>query len=127
MADDRRSRTMTPEDEAATALAPFFAAARAAPPGPPVSLLSAILADAAEATAPPAATAASARTRWRAAPPALGGWRAVTALAACVLLGFWLGLAGGVTIEGTTLRAGTVAAADADDPVEAFFELAAVE
>ena len=38
---------MTPGYEAA--LAPFFAAARAAPPEPPVRLLSAILADAAEA------------------------------------------------------------------------------
>jgi hypothetical protein len=131
MADNRHIRTMTPEDEAAAAaLAPFFAAARATTPDPPVSLLSAILADAAEATAPqpaPAATSAPARARWRAAlAPALGGWRAATALAACALLGFWLGLAGGVTIEGTTLQAGA-AAAEADDPVEAFFDLAAVE
>ena len=110
---------MTPGDEAA--LAPFFAAARAAPPEPPVRLLSAILADAAEAGAPLAAPVAA---RWRAV-PALG-WRGATALAACALLGFWLGLAGGVTIDGTTLQAGTVAA-DGGDPIETFLELAAME
>jgi hypothetical protein len=122
MAEDRR--TMTPDDEAA--LAPFFAAARAAPPEPPLRLLSAILADAAEAGAPaPAAPAAP--PRWRTVlAPALGGWRAATALAACALLGFWLGLAGGVTIDGTTLQAGSFAA-DGGDPIETFLELAAAE
>ena len=110
---------MTPGDEAA--LAPFFAAARAAAPEPPVRLLSAILADAAEASAPHSAPVAA---RWRAV-PALG-WRGATALAACAALGFWLGLAGGVTIDGATLQAGTLAA-DGGDPIETFLELAAME
>jgi hypothetical protein len=71
------------------------------------------------------------RGRWRAAlAPALGGWRAAMALAACAILGFWLGFAGGLTIDGVTLRAGPAVAAadaDADDPIETFLELAAVE
>jgi hypothetical protein len=125
MADDRRKDTMTPEEQA---LAPFFAAARAAPPEPPLRLLSAMLADAAEAGAPERAMPAAARAGWRRVlAPALGGWRAATALAACAVLGFWLGLAGGVTIDGTTLQAGTFAAADGGDPIETFFELAAAE
>ena len=68
--------------------------------------------------------------RWRGVvAPALGGWRGATALAACAALGFWLGLAGGVTLDGTTLQAGTTLATadDGADPVEALFELAAVE
>jgi hypothetical protein len=118
---------MTTQDEAA--LAPFFAAARAAAPEPSTALLSAILADAAEAgaarRAPPAR--APRRSRWRdAVAPALGGWRGAAALAACALFGFWLGLAGGVSLDGTTLQAGSTAAAD-DGSVEAFFDLAAVE
>ena len=122
---------MTTDDEAA--LAPFFAAARAAPPDPSTSLLSAILADAAEAVAAPKPTAparAPVRLRLRdAVAPALGGWRGATALAACAALGFWLGIAGGISIDGTTLQAGTalVAADDGADPVESLFDLAAVE
>jgi hypothetical protein len=122
MTEDRRKGATTSEDEAM--LAPFFAAARVAPPEPPLRLLSAILADAAEARAPAPATSA-AGPRWRGL-PALGGWRAATALAACAVLGFWLGLAGGVTIDGTTLQAGSFAA-DGGDPIETFLELAAAE
>jgi hypothetical protein len=121
---------MTAGDRGAEALAPFFAAARAEAPEPSVALLSAILADAAEAGSarrpPPPA-----RVRWRdAVAPALGGWRGATALAACALVGFWLGLAGGITIDGTTLAAGTALAAadDGADPVETLLvDLAAVE
>ena len=56
----------------------------------------------------------------------------MTALAACVAVGFWIGLAGRVTIEDGAVWAGTRAvAADADsapdDPVVAFFDLASVE
>jgi hypothetical protein len=122
-AGGRKTRGTTPEE---AALAPFFAAARRAPPEPSVALLSAILADAAEAAAPRPSPAPRppVRARWRAA---LGGWGGATALAACAMLGFWIGLAGGVTIDGATLQAGAVTAADADDPVEAFFALAAVE
>jgi len=124
MADDRKARGMTPEDTAAAAaLAPFFAAARAAPPEPSVALLSAILADAAEAGPPPAAAPAPVRRL----APAVGYWRGAAALAACALLGFWLGLAGGVEIDGATLQAGTASAADNADPIETFFDLAAME
>jgi hypothetical protein len=130
MDKDRGSRDRTAEDrDAAQVLAPFFAAARDEPPEPSVTLLSAILADAAGAAAsrraPPHAPA-----RWRdAVAPALGGWRGATALAACALIGFWLGIAGGITIDGTTLEAGTaLASADAGtDPVEALLDLAAAE
>lgn len=131
MDDDRKTRGMTVEDRsAAEALAPFFAAARADPPAPPVNLLSAILADAAEAGAARRAVPVAQRLplpRRRAV--AAGGWRGVTALAACALLGFWLGLAGSFSIDGTTLRAGTALASseEAADPVAAFLDLAAVE
>ena len=57
------------------------------------------------ATAPPAP--APAGRRWRGGlAAALGGWRGAAALAACGLFGFWLGLAGGVSLDGTTLQAG---------------------
>ena len=124
---------MTAEDRsAAEGLAPFFAAGRADPPAPPVNLLSAILADAAEAGAARRAVPAPRRLSRRlpgrrgVAP---GGWRGATALAACALLGFWLGLAGSFSIDGTTLRAGTALASseEAADPVAAFLDLAAVE
>ena len=121
-------RVTAAHDEAA--LAPFFAAARAAEPPPPVHLLSAILADAAVAQAartPPAEPVRRAR-RGRAlrfAAP-IGGWRAVAALAACAALGFWLGLAGEVSIDGATVSAGA-AIAETDDPVGEFFDLASVE
>ena len=124
---------MTAEDRsAAEALAPFFAAGRADPPAPPVNLLSAILADAAEAGAARRAVPAPRRLSRRlpgrrgVAP---GGWRGATALAACAALGFWLGIAGGISIDGATLQAGTalVAADDGADPVESLFDLAAVE
>jgi hypothetical protein len=115
-------------DEAA--LAPFFAAARGAEPPPPVHLLSAILADAAAAQTAriPAADPARRTPRGRvvrlAAP--VGGWRGVAALAVCAALGFWLGLAGEISIDGATVSAGT-AIAESDDPVGEFFDLAAME
>ena len=123
MNDHRKTDEATAADEAA--LAPFFLAARAGAPEPPLPLLTAILADAADiAAARRPAPPAPARPRWRGAvPPVLGGWRGAGALAACAALGFWLGLAGGVTLDGTTLAT----ADDGADPVEALFELAAVE
>jgi hypothetical protein len=124
MADEGKAGGMAPEDAAAlAALAPFFAAARTAPPEPALVLRSAILADAAEAVPPSAPTP----TRRRALAPAFGFWRGAAALAACALLGFWLGLAGSVTIDGATLQAGTAVAADSADPIETFFDLAAME
>ena len=139
-------------------LAPWFAAARAEAADPPLTLLSAILADAAEirseirgeiggeigsdtggeigaarepAAAPAAVLAAPARPRRRWL-QGVGGWKGMTALAACAAVGFWIGLAGRVTIEDGAVWAGTRAvAADADsapdDPVVAFFDLASVE
>ncbi len=115
-------------DEAA--LAPFFAAARRAEPPPPVHLLSAILADAAAAQAARSPAAEPGRRTppgraVRLAAP-VGGWRGVAALAACAALGFWLGLAGEISIDGATVSAGT-AVAESDDPVGEFFDLAAME
>jgi hypothetical protein len=59
----------------------------------------------------------------------------LTALAACAAIGFWIGIAGRVTIEDGAVWAGSPTAAmdatDADtgleDPVVAFFDLASVE
>ena len=126
MAEDR---DLHPDaDRAATAaLAPFFAAGRAAAPEPSVALLSAILADAVSATAARAAAPAPAPAgrRWA---PAIGGWRGATALAACALLGFWLGIAGELGAEGRTLGAAGVWAEDGTgDPADALFDLASAE
>lgn len=57
-------------------------------------------------------------------------WKAFAALAACAALGFWIGLAGQVTIEDGAVWSGvrSAAAEDApDDPVGAFFDLASLE
>ncbi|HRO11943.1 hypothetical protein [Amaricoccus sp.] len=125
---------MTPhrdaEDEAA--LAAFFAAARAEEEGPSVALLSAILADAAgihadRAVAPAARRFLPAGSGWGArllAP--IGGWRGIAVLGGCAAFGFWLGLAGNLSLDGTTLT--TVAASEsAVTGVDAFFDLAALE
>ena len=135
MVDDCRSNEATSGD--AAALAPFFAAARATAPEPPLDLLSAILADAAEAGAPhpiPArgpATARPDRPRRRSLAATLGGWRGATALAACAALGFWLGIAGSVTVDGGMLRSDAASYASASaygaDPVETFLDLASLE
>ena len=123
MNDHRKADKATTADEAA--LAPFFLAARAGAPEPPLPLLTAILADAAEARSP--APAAPAPVRRGRLAPAFGVWRGAAALAACALLGFWLGLAGGVTVDGATLRAVAASAADDGDPIETFLDLAAME
>lgn len=56
--------------------------------------------------------------------------KALAALAACAALGFWIGLAGQVTIEDGTVWSGPQSAAAEsvpEDPVGAFFDLASVE
>ena len=118
----------------AAALEPFFAAARAADRGATTALLSAIIADAAEGTAERRAAAAAApppaRRRGGGTLRAIGGWRGLTALAACAALGFWLGIAGEVSIDtGQTSWSSYDATADggADDQVGAFYDLASVE
>lgn len=114
-------------DAEARALEAWFAAARAEPAEPPLALMSAILGDAAIVTA-----------ERRPAPPrrkpavlgGIGGWKGLTALAACAAVGFWIGIAGQVTIENGAVwsGAGTVASdATPDDPVGAFFDLASAE
>jgi len=116
---------MTTEDlDAAKMLAPYFDAARMRTQDPSVALLSAIIADAAAVQAarnpPPPA--------WRRLlDPARRTWPASAALAACALLGFWVGVAGTVSIDptsfATTLSDGSTDA----DPVATFLELAAME
>lgn len=127
MADENDRKSPT-GDEAA--LAAFFAAARADEPPVPMALLSAILADAAELAAErapaPAPVARPARRRLGRLFDPLGGWRGATALAACALVGFWIGIAGDIAIDGTSVQAGTTVA-DSDDPVVEFFDLAALE
>lgn len=115
-------------------LEPWFAAAREAPADPPLALLSAILGDAAAVSAERQGTVAARRP---AGGPAerrvfdvVGGWKGLGALAACAAIGFWMGLAGQVTIEDGAVWSGSRAvAADTspDDPVGAFFDLAMAE
>ncbi len=123
------------------ALEPFFAAARAEVDAPPLALFSAILADAGRVSAERSAHAPE--PTGGDAPPAerrgrfelVGGWRGLASLAACAVLGFWIGIAGNVTIEDGKVWAGSsTASADAlvadsgtGDPVDAFFDLAATE
>jgi hypothetical protein len=130
-----------PEADEAT-LGAFFAAARGADRapdrGPTTALLSAILADAAAVAAERRAAAAAAppaaRGRWPGTLRTIGGWRGLTALAACAALGFWLGIAGEVTIDtGRSAWPSFDASADAsadqgvDDQLGAFYDLASVE
>ena len=116
------------DDEAA--LEAFFAAARAEADAPRTALLSAILADAAEvhaarnAPAPAAPPRRTVRGIRLLAP--IGGWRGLAALGACAALGFWLGLAGNLSLDGTTLTAGA-ASPSAADGVDAFFDYASLE
>ncbi len=118
-------------DAAEAALEPFFAAARATEPPPSLALLSAILADAADAGAArlpaprPARRSAWRRLRGLAEP--LGGWRGLAALGACAAIGFWVGVAGGVSIEGGSVWTGSTPAEASADPVGAFFDLASAE
>jgi len=113
-------------------LAPLFAAARAEPSSPPLSLLSAILADAAEVGAarqpsPPE------RRRERSAGVAtfagvLGGWRGLAALGASAAVGLWIGFSADLTVDGTSVQTGSAVASALDpDPVEDFFDLASLE
>ena len=127
----------TPISDDEAVLAPFFAAARAEEAPPPTALLSAILADAAEVhaarTTPahPAPTPPARRPRFgaRLLSP-IGGWGGLAALGACAAFGFWLGLAGDLSLDGGTLT--TVAADQSDDGgadigVGAFFDYASLE
>ncbi len=134
MAETRNRDHSTAGDADEAALRPFFVAARAAEVPPRTALLSAILADAADvaaaqrlAPAPAPARSAGLAARLRRSVAPLGGWRGLTTLAASAALGFWLGLAGNLSIDGTTLSVGQAAAASADDPVADFFDLASAE
>jgi hypothetical protein len=119
---DREDTTMT-EDEAAAALAPFLASARAEDTAPRTALINAILADAADVSSTRARPApVPQRHRWRF--PAPVGWRGATALAACVVAGFVIGLLGGGDDLGTAAVWGE---ATAVDPVAGFFDLDAAE
>ena len=117
----------------------FFAAARADTPAPRAALLSAILADAAEMHAARAAAPPAARipppfhSRLAGLLSPIGGWRGLGALGACAGLGFWLGAAGHLTLDGAALTAGISAgAADGTtdstvEGVDAFFDYAFLE
>ena len=124
-----------PADEAATDeafLARWFAAARDDDPAPPPALLNAILADAADVAAARAdAVAPPARRGWRR--PAflapIGGWGGLATLGACAVLGFWLGIAGNLALDGTSLTTSAATLASDDDAggVDAFFDYASLE
>ncbi|MFT3972630.1 MAG: hypothetical protein QM699_04035 [Amaricoccus sp.] len=141
MADSRNPGETSPDE---TSLEPWFAAARAERTDPPLALLAAILDDAVAVGAgrapmapvlvaePEPDVAAVIALEPDAPRRRLGalGWKAMTALAACALLGFWIGIAGRVTIEDGAVWSGARAvAADTvpDDPVGAFFDLASAE
>ena len=125
---------------AARAAGPEAAPAPIAPVAAPAAVARAAVTPGA-APVPIAPEAASAAVR--AAPrrsgrrwlQGVGGWKGLTALAACAAIGFWIGIAGRVTIEDGAVWAGSPTAAmdatDADtgleDPVVAFFDLASVE
>ena len=127
-----------PSDDEAL-LAPWFAEARADEAGadeaaPSTALLSAILADAADVAAArtpaPAAPAPAARAGWWR--PALlapiGGWGGLATLGACAATGFWLGTAGNLALDGTSLTTASTVTADADaQGVDAFFDYASLE
>ncbi len=110
----------------------FFAAARAESPEPPTRLLNAMLADAADVSAArrahPASMSPPAPRRRHPFEP-IGGWRGLAALGACAAFGFWIGIAGGITVEGGTVWAGsgTTVSETATDPVGEFFDLASAE
>lgn len=120
------------QDEAV--LAPFFAAARnEGDGGPSTALLSAILGDAAEVAAGrqapgrPSRMAAPRRGRLRPLLGPIGGWRGLAALGVCAALGFWIGQASGIAIDGAELTAGSTSPYSATDQLGAFFDLASVE
>lgn len=107
---------MTQDDETLEA---FFAAARREEAVPPPALIAAVLADAAATTAVRERRQSTRDARrWR-------GWiPATAALAASALLGFWIGVAS--EAAQASLLAET-AAAEMEDPVGGFFDLASAE
>lgn len=117
----------------ARALEPWFAAARAESAEPPLALYSAILGDAAAVAAerrPPLPRREQPVAHGGGGISGIGGWKGLTALAACAAVGFWIGIAGQVTIENGAVWSGAkTLASDAtpDDPVGAFFDLASAE
>lgn len=115
---------MTTRDE--DELERFFAAARAeqdAGDGPNLALFAAILRDAAIVTAErdavPEGPAPAPVRRFA----AIGGWPGFAAMAACAVVGFWAGIAGNLSLDGTTLERSTSLVASAEDPVDAFYTL----
>lgn len=125
---------MTPNSEDEALLAGWFAEARADAAPPSTALLSAILADAAEIAAArtPAAAAPPEPARaswWRPAFLApIGGWGGLATLGACAVVGFWLGTAGNLALDGTSLTTAAAVASDADaQGVDAFFDYASLE
>lgn len=137
MAKGEEGRPMT-GDEAA--LAPFFRAARAEEVILPPALMANILADAAAVTAErrpalPARQPAAARWTVRRLFAPIGGWAGATVLGVSAALGFWIGVAGSVSIDSSgTVQAESSWAADweqvaagddaALDPVTSFYDYA---
>lgn len=129
---DRGVEDMGLEEAALDAL---FAQARAETPPPSIALLSAILADAGEIDAARRAEAeafrpvAARKNRWFAAIlEPLGGWRGLTVLGTCAVLGLWVGMTDLTGYYGLASPT-TVAASDdgSADQVDAFYNLASVE
>jgi hypothetical protein len=120
---DRDDTTTADPRREEGALAPFFAAARAAAPAPEPTLIAAILAD---------AEAAMPRGRRPGRNPLaplldlLGGWRGAGAVAASALIGFGIGLSGSGPVPedpAAWLTGGDVLATLAD-PVAPLFDTA---
>lgn len=144
MAIDREGRPMT-GDEAT--LAPFFRAAQEVEAPLPPALLAAILADAAAVTAERrpglperqrAGRAGGGRWSLRGLLAPVGGWAGAAVLGVSAAVGFWVGIAGGVSIgaDGTvqaesrwTVDWEQAASGDETglDPVASFYDYAGLE
>ncbi len=80
----------------------LFATARAAAPAPSDDLMARVLADAAAVQPQPATTTAAVPGLWSRMLDAIGGWPAVSGLAAATVAGIWVGVAPPSSVEDMT-------------------------
>jgi hypothetical protein len=118
---------MGPDREDA-ALAPFFAEARKrdAETEVPSVLMARMMADADAVRVIPTRQAVRSGGLLEGIREAFGGWRGAATLAACAVAGIWIGVSDVSETASTMIWAGGSDAA-AEDPVTAFFDLAAAD
>ena len=80
----------------------LFATARQAAPAPSADLMARVLADAAAVQPQPATTTAAVPGLWSRMLDAIGGWPAVSGLAAATVAGIWVGVAPPSAVEDMT-------------------------